>query len=214
MKRKGIKEITMKMSKMFSAVCIFAMMICAGCGGASSSSAAVSTESALSESSAETVTETSAETIAETDAAQTDTTQTSETADTEQLQTDDLADEEETGAVTNDLKAESGDCTLDLMDHDTSTSNGQEVFSVYGMFTNNGEANADAFTVKAYQNGKELESIEDEDTASLLAAASDGVSTEVTFSFVLNDKSDVEVRIYGSASDKEALATATYSLSE
>lgn len=95
------------------------------------------------------------------------------------------------------------------------TDNGDKVVKVEATYTNK---NAEplyalsAFTVRAFQNDKELTDISDinGDEASLIQEVKDGQCVSVNYAFILDDDSEVEILIGEPTADQTTIGQKTY----
>lgn len=113
--------------------------------------------------------------------------------------------------------AEYDNCTLELTDGTfEAAEDGTSLLRVTAAYTNK---NAEplyalsSFSVKAFQNGAEIQDISDINgkEASLIQEVKDGNSLTVSYLFELTDSSDVEVLVCAPTADADTLAKVTYS---
>ena len=95
------------------------------------------------------------------------------------------------------------------------TDNGDKVVKVEATYTNKNAEQLyalSAFAVRAFQNDKELADASDinGDEASLIQEVKDGQSLSVTYVFVLDDDSPVEVLIGEPTADQTTIGQKTY----
>ena len=109
--------------------------------------------------------------------------------------------------------AEDEDTILELKDIEVEN----DIVRVHAIFTNNTKDGLYAFQsfgIKAYQNEKELvdsTDINDVDANTILEVKN-GKSIDVSYSFVKEDDSDVEVNVCSPTADEEVIATKVYSI--
>lgn len=128
------------------------------------------------------------------------------------------AETEKENELTNVANYE--ETVLELSDADViTTEDGRNVLRVEASYQNNGTDGMYAmcsFSVKAFQNDKEIADISDINgaEAGLIQEVKEGKTVQVSYLFELSDSSDVEVVVCTPTANEDVIAKRTYNVSE